>query len=159
MAILSPSILSADYMHFHAEANGVFWGLRQEHDAIDMAGAVMEGVSFVLRKNCDHIAANGVKLSSIIATGGGAKSAIWCQMQADITGLPVSIPKEKEAACLGAAMIAAVSDGRFAGYKEAADHCVAMLHQYQPHPTARLEKKYRRFCALYNAALAINAID
>ena len=154
-----PYLVGTSAPEFDAEANGVFWGLRQEHDSIDMAGAVMEGVSFVLRKNCDHIAANGVKLSSIIATGGGAKSAIWCQMQADITGLPVSIPKEKEAACLGAAMIAAVSDGRFAGYKEAADHCVAMLHQYQPNPSARLEKKYRRFCALYNAALAINAID
>ena len=154
-----PYLVGTNAPEFHAQANGVFWGLRQEHDAIDMAGAVMEGVSFVLRKNCDHIAANGVKLSSIIATGGGAKSAIWCQMQADITGLPVSIPKEKEAACLGAAMIAAVSDGRFAGYKEAADHCVAMLHQYQPNPSARLEKKYRRFCALYNAALAINEID
>jgi len=154
-----PYLVGTNAPEFDAEANGVFWGLRQEHDAIDMAGAVMEGVAFVLRKNCDHIAANGVKLSSIIATGGGAKSPIWCQMQADITGLPVAIPKEKEAACLGAAMIAAVSDGRFESYEAAADCCVALLHRYEPNPTEHTQKKYRRFCALYRAALEINNIS
>ena len=154
-----PYLVGTSAPEFDAEANGVFWGLRQEHDAIDMAGAVMEGVSYVLRKNCEHIADNGVKPTAIIATGGGAKSAIWCQMQADITGLPVSIPKEKEAACLGAALIAAVSDGRFASYEEAVDVCVELLHQYVPAPTAHYEKKYRRFCALYRAALEIGKIS
>ena len=153
-----PYLVGTSAPEFDADASGVFWGLRQEHDAIDMAGAVMEGVSFVLRKNCEHIANNGVQLKSIIATGGGAKSAIWCQMQADITGLPVSIPKEKEAACLGAALIGAVSDGRFESYSQAVHTCVELTHTYEPHPTDRLETKYRRFNALYKAALAINEI-
>ena len=154
-----PYLVGTNAPEFDAEANGVFWGLRQEHDAIDMAGAVMEGVSYVLRKNCEYIAKNGMKPTGIIATGGGAKSAIWCQLQADITGLPVSIPKEKEAACLGATLIAAVNAGRYADYAEAVADCVEMLMSYQPNPTDRLERKYRRFCALYQAALAINAID
>jgi sugar (pentulose or hexulose) kinase len=153
-----PYIVGTNAPEFDTEATGVFWGLRQEHDAIDMAGAVMEGVSFVLRKNCEHIAKSGVQLKSIIATGGGAKSAIWCQMQADITGLPVSIPKEKEAACLGAALIGAVSDGRFESYSQAVHTCVELTHTYEPHPSDRLETKYRRFNALYKAALAINEI-
>ena len=154
-----PYLVGTNAPEFDAEANGVFWGLRQEHDAIDMAGAVMEGVSFVLRKNCEYIARNGMAPTGIIATGGGAKSAIWCQMQADITGLTVRIPKEKEAACLGAAMIAGVGDGRFADYADAVAYCVEMLMEYAPNPTDRLERKYRRFCALYEAALKINAID
>ena len=154
-----PYLVGTSAPEFDAQANGVFWGLRQEHDSIDMAGAVMEGVSFVLRKNCEHIARNGVELRAIIATGGGAKSPIWCQMQADITGLPVSIPKEKEAACLGAALIAAVNHGRFASYEEAVAACVELLYSYEPHPTDRLERKYRRFCALYRAALEINSIN
>jgi sugar (pentulose or hexulose) kinase len=153
-----PYLVGTNAPEFDPDATGVFWGLRQEHDAIDMAGSVMEGVSFVLRKNCEHIAKNGVELKSIIATGGGAKSPIWCQMQADITGLPVSIPKEKEAACLGAALIAAVSDGRFANYEEAVQSCVELTYSYQPHPCERLERKYRRFCALYKAALEISNI-
>ena len=154
-----PYLVGTNAPEFDAEANGVFWGLRQEHDAIDMAGAVMEGVSYVLRKNCEYIAKNGMKPTGIIATGGGAKSPIWCQLQADITGLPVSIPQEKEAACLGATIIAAVHAGKYADYSEAVAACVQMQMQYQPNPTDRLERKYRRFCALYQAALAINTID
>ena len=153
-----PYLVGTNAPEFDSQANGVFWGLRQEHDAIDMAGAVMEGVSYVLRKNCEHIAAKGVKLERIIATGGGAKSPIWCQLQADITGLPVCIPAEKEAACLGAAMICGVSDGRFASFEAAVDSCVGMNAQYEPHPDARLDKKYRRFNELYKAALELNEI-
>ena len=153
-----PYLVGTNAPEFDAEANGVFWGLRQEHDAIDMAGAVMEGVSFVLRKNCEHIRSKGVALTKIIATGGGAKSPVWCQLQADITGLPVCIPAEKEAACLGAAMICAVSDGAFESFAAAAESCVGTAKTYTPNPTERLNKKYRRFCALYEAALTIGEI-
>ena len=150
-----PYIVGTNAPEFDPDATGVFWGLRQEHDEVDMAGAVMEGVSFVLRKNCDHVRQNGVSPTAIIATGGGSKSPVWCQMQADITGIPVYIPAEKEAACLGAAMIAAVSSGSFASYGKAAEKCVSFARSYTPNPTARLEKKYRRFCALYEASLQI----
>ncbi len=154
-----PYLVGTNAPEFHAGAVGAFWGLRQEHDAIDMAGAVMEGVSFVLRKNCEHIRANGVTPTAIIATGGGAKSPVWCQMQADITGIPVYIPAEKEAACLGAAMIAAVSSGAYDSYASAAKSCVGFQCQYTPDPTERTETKYRRFCALYEAALQIGNIQ
>ena len=154
-----PYLVGTNAPEFDVEANGVFWGLRQEHDAIDMAGAVMEGVSFVLRKNCDHMAKSGLRPTAIIATGGGAKSPIWCQLQADVTGLPVRIPAEKEAACLGAAMIAAVSDGNFESYDAAVSACVAFNQTYEPQKTERLERKYRRFCALYEASLAIGKIQ
>ena len=150
-----PYLVGTNAPEFDTQAAGAFWGLRQEHDSIDMAGAVMEGVSFVLRKNCEHIQAKGVKLERIIATGGGAKSPIWCQMQADITGLPVCIPAEKEAACLGAAMICGVSDGRFESFQAAVNHCVGMNAQYEPHTSDRLDRKYRRFCKLYQAGLEI----
>ena len=156
--IFLPYLVGTNAPEFHAEANGVFWGLRQEHDVFDMAGAVMEGVSFVLKKNCDHIASKGMAPTSIIATGGGAKSAIWCQMQSDITGLPIRIPKEKEAACLGAAMIAAVSNGKYADYEAAVADCVAFTASFTPKTTEAQERKYRRFCALYDAALEINRI-
>ena len=150
-----PYLVGTNAPEFDTAANGVFWGLRQEHDAIDMAGAVMEGVSFVLRKNCDHMKKNGAAPSAIIATGGGAKSPIWCQLHADITGIPVRIPAEKEAACLGAAIIAAVSHGAFTSYAHASEACIRFSHCYEPHPTEQTEKKYRRFCALYEAALKI----
>lgn len=154
-----PYLVGTNAPEFDAGATGVFWGLRQEHDGVDLAGAVMEGVSFVLRKNCEHIRKNGVSPKSIIATGGGSKSPVWCQLQADITGIPVYIPEEKEAACLGAAMIAAVSSGAFESYAAAAEKCVRFCREYLPNPTAHLEKKYRRFCALYEVSLSIGNIE
>ena len=147
--IFLPYLVGTNAPEFDADAAGMFWGLRQEHDVFDMAHAVMEGVAFMLRKNCDAIAAKGTKPDHIIATGGGAKSPVWCQLQADITGLP----REKEAACLGAAIVAAVSDRQYADYAQAAAHCVAMVTRYEPHPSAFLETKYRRFALLYQAGI------
>jgi len=154
-----PYLVGTNAPEFDSEACGVFWGLRQEHDVYDMAHAVMEGVAFVLRKNTDNIRRKGTDLKAIIATGGGAKSPVWCQLQADITGLDVLIPKEKEAACLGAAVIAAVADGRYADFKQAAAETVSFVRRFTPAPTAETEKKYRRFCALYDAALAVSKIN
>ena len=105
-----------------------------------------------------HIHANGIRLENIIATGGGAKSPIWCQLYADITGLPVRIPAEKEAACLGAAMIAAVADGKYADFAAASAELVSFSKEYTPNPSEFYQRKYRRFCKLYEAALEISKI-
>ena len=153
-----PYLVGTSAPEFDADAKGVFWGLRQEHDCIDMAGAIMEGVGYVLQKNLLHIHANGIHLENIIATGGGAKSPIWCQLYADITGLPVRIPAEKEAACLGAAMIAAVADGKYADFAAASKELVSFSKEYSPNPSEHFEKKYHRFCKLYEAALELNKI-
>ena len=148
-----PNIVGTNAPAFDADATGVFWGLRQRHDAIDMARAVMEGVSFVLRENCEALAASGAAVREIIATGGGAKSAFWCQLHADCTGVPVSVPAEKDAACLGAAIIAAVAAGHYESFEAAAAACIRMERTFQP-MTDRTAK-YRRFQKLYCAALSV----
>lgn len=154
-----PYLVGTNAPEFDADAAGVFWGLRQEHDAYDMARAVMEGVAFVLRKNVEAIRRSGTALESITATGGGAKSELWCQIQADVTGLRVRIPAEREAACLGAAMIAAVGDGRYGGFEDAARACVSYTKVFYPRPAEAVERKYRRFCALYDMSRRISAVD
>ncbi len=153
--IFLPFLVGTNAPEFDSDASGLFYGLRQETDVYDMACGVMEGVAFMLRKNCDHIRSKGTEIRHIIATGGGSKSPVWCQLQADITGLPVVIPQEKEAACLGAAMVGAVSDGLFADFKEAADKCVRFVKRYTPCTDDRYEAKYRKYCALYRAMLAV----
>ena len=149
-----PYLVGTNAPEFDREATGVFFGLRQEHTAVQMAKAVMEGVCFVLRKNCEDILSKGTKISSIVATGGGAKSPVWCQLQADITGLPVEVPAVTEAGCLGAAMIAARSQGQYETL-EAAAKDVKMVRAYTPNPSPAIEEKYRKFCKLYEAALEI----
>ena len=149
-----PYLVGTNAPEFDREATGVFYGLRQEHTNIQMAKAVMEGVCFVLRKNVEDILSKGTKISSIVATGGGAKSPVWCQLQADITGLPVEVPAVTEAGCLGAAMIAAWNEGQYASL-EAAAKDVKMVRRYEPNPSQTIEKKYRKFCKLYKAVLEI----
>ena len=153
--IFLPYLVGTNAPEFDADASSMFYGLRQEHDIYDMACAVMEGVAFMLRKNCDHICTKGTEISHIIATGGGAKSPIWCQLQADITGLPVVIPTEKEAACLGATLVGAVTDGVFRCYEEATQSCVTFQKRYQPTSTDKYEAKYKKLCALYEAMLRV----
>ena len=153
--IFLPYLVGTNSPEFDSDASGLFYGLRQENDVYDMACAVMEGVAFMLRKNCDHIRGKGTRIDYIIATGGGAKSPIWCQLQADITGLPVVIPTEKEAACLGSAMIGAVSDGVYASFRDAADKVVSFQKRFEPVNSEKYQKKYQKFCALYEAMLQV----
>ena len=153
-----PYLVGTNAPEFDREATGVFFGLRQEHTNIQMAKAVMEGVCFVLRKNVEDILSKGTKISSIVATGGGAKSPVWCQLQADITGLSVEVPAVTEAGCLGAAMIAAWTAGQYENLQAAAKD-VKMIRRYTPNGGAALEKKYRKFCKLYDAMLSIAKED
>jgi len=70
----------------------------------------------------------------------------------------VKIPAEKEAACLGAAMIAAVADGRFPDFTAACAALVGFSKTYTPNSIDHYSCKYKRFCRLYEAALEINSI-
>ena len=149
-----PYLVGTNAPEFDREATGVFFGLRQEHTAAQMAKAVMEGVCFVLRKNCEDILSKGTAISGIVATGGGAKSPVWCQMQADITGLTVDVPAVTEAACLGVVMLAAWKAGRYASLEQAAKD-VKMVRTYTPDSRSDVERKYQKFCKLYQAALTI----
>ena len=149
-----PYLVGTNAPEFDREATGVFFGLRQEHTAAQMAKAVMEGVCFVLRKNCEDILSKGTAVSGIVATGGGAKSPVWCQLQADITGLTVDVPAVTEAACLGVVMLAAWKAGRYASLEQAAEG-VKMVRTYSPNVKPEVEQKYQKFCKLYQAALAI----
>ncbi len=143
-----PYLVGTNSPDFDNRATGVFWGLRQEHDAYDMAYAVMEGVGFLLKKNCEYIEKNDTLIKSIIATGGGAKSDVWCQLQADITNLPIMVPKEKEAACLGAAIIAAVSDGKIESFEKAVEK-IEFEKIFEPSGNEELQEKYKQFNELY----------
>ena len=148
-----PYLVGSNGPEFDLDACGMFYGLRNRHDAYDLALAVMDGVCHLLRKNCDQLRLSGTQIERIIATGGGAKSALWCQMQADITGLPVCIPAEKEAALLGAAMIGAVACGVFSSLADAVAKTVRFSGEYQPAPLPSDERRHRQFLALYDAMI------
>lgn len=153
-----PYLVGTNAPEFDLDACGVFFGLRSRHDAFDLSLAVMEGVAHLLKKNCDRIQESGTVIKRIIATGGGAKSAVWCQLQADITGTPVCIPAEKEAALLGAAMIGAVSVGVFPSLSDAAAATVRISRTFTPVPSPLYARKHRQFLALYDSMLNVQRL-
>jgi len=64
------------------------------------------------------------------------------------------VPAVTEAACLGAAMLAAWNEGQYESLKAAAKD-VKMVRRYEPKPSEAIQKKYQKFCKLYDAALEI----
>ena len=70
--------------HMDPNARGVFFGLTLDHGREDMARALMEGIVFGLNDGLNVLQEIGIPCKRIVAAGGGARSDVWLQMQADI---------------------------------------------------------------------------
>ena len=75
--------------HFDPRAKGIFFGLTLKHEKKHFIRSVLEGVVFSLKDCLEIIKAMNLKADKIIASGGGAKSEVWLQIQADIFNLPI----------------------------------------------------------------------
>lgn len=105
--------------HLDSMATGAFVGLTSRHTRGHMTRALMEGVLFSLRDGLEIIRALEVRPTEIRATGGGAKSALWLQLQADVYGAPVHRLAVEEGAAYGAALLGHIVAGTFADVEEA----------------------------------------
>jgi xylulokinase len=139
--------------HADANAKGVYFGLTLRHGRAEMIRATMEGITFGMRDSLEIIRALGVSVSEITATGGGARSAFWRQMQADIYAAPVATINIAEGPAFGAAILAGVGAGAFRSCEEAADALVRTTSRTQPNAqkVALYERYYRVYRDLYPA--------
>ena len=87
----APYIAGTNAPEFDAYAKGVFFGITASHDQYDLALAVMEGVAHLLAKNINFINQTQNTSDTIISTGGGTKSELWCQLKANVTHKQVMI--------------------------------------------------------------------
>lgn len=93
--------------HNNPQATGVFFGLTHQHGRPELARAVLEGVGYALAQGMDAVHECGVAPSSIMLIGGGARSALWRQMLADISGQTLDYCQGGEVGpALGAARLA-----------------------------------------------------
>ncbi|WP_317618346.1 gluconokinase [Paenibacillus sp. PL91] len=88
-----------------AQAKGVMFGLTLSHSETDMLRAAMEGVMFQITAIASLMKQAGETPKEVRASGGFARSALWCQMMADMLGVPVSVPLSVESSGLGAAQL------------------------------------------------------
>jgi sugar (pentulose or hexulose) kinase len=124
---LSPSGERAPFVK--ATARAQFTGLTINHTNRHLLRAVLEGVAFSIRDSYEHMP---VPINDIKLTGGGARSAVWPQIIADVTGKTVSIPAVEETGTLGAALNAAVAIGLFPTIEEAVHRCVRVTRRFEP---------------------------
>lgn len=142
--------------HLDPLARGAFVGLTARHGAAHMIRAVMEGVVFSLRDGLTIMRELGLPLGEVRATGGGGRSPLWRQMQADIYGAPVATLAAEEGPAYGAALLAGVGAGVFADVNAAVERCVVVAGTTEPDPAAqaRYEQVYAIYRGLYNALKA-----
>jgi xylulokinase len=119
---------------FDTASKAVILGLTFATRRADLAKAILEGLTYELRVNIDLLKAGGVQIDVLRAIGGGAKSALWLQLKADITGIPVAVPRIIEAAGLGAALLAGAGAGIYRSASEAAEQFLQLSDNYQPNP-------------------------
>jgi xylulokinase len=135
------------------DANGraSFYGMTAGHSRGHLARALLEGNGFAMRDVVTRLAELGPPIESIRLVGGGSRSALWAQMRADITGLPVMALGGPDTSALGAGLLGAVADGRFAGIAEAVAALPLTFASYEPQPEARpcYDDAYGRYRLLF----------
>lgn len=127
-------------------ARGVFFGLSLATTKGDLVRAIMEGAAYGLRHNVETAAVDGFPLATLACVGGGARSALWNQIKADVLQRPVSLPGAASGAAMGDAIVAAVGVGLYPSIAEA----VAAMVKPGPSYAPRAE-----MAALYNGGYQV----
>jgi xylulokinase len=133
--------------HLDPSARGAFFGLTARHGLNDLTRAVMEGVTYSLADCLQVMIELGVEVTQVRAVGGGARSQLWRQIQADVYGIPVHRTTVDEGPAYGAALLAGVTAGRF---KSVSDACsVVRLRPDVAEPNPASVELYSRYLKIY----------
>ncbi|MED9932445.1 MAG: FGGY-family carbohydrate kinase, partial [Catenibacillus sp.] len=146
-----PYLMGERSPHNNPKARGTFIGMTMDTTRNDMTQAVMEGVIFGLRDSFEIARRLGLQPKMTKICGGGAKSALWRKMTANILGIPVAVVQSEEGPAMGAAMLAAVGTGAFKTVKEASEKIVKIAEIIEPDSSLvmKYEAKYRQFAEIY----------
>jgi xylulokinase len=139
--------------HADPTARGAFIGLTLKHKRGHLVRAILEGVTYSLRDCLTIIEEQGVAVKQIRASGGGARSAFWRQMQADVLGKSVVSMAADEGPAYGVALLAAVGAGEFKTVAEACEATVKTKRQTKPKASARryYDKAFPIYQQLYSS--------
>ncbi len=136
--------------HKDPYARGAFVGLSLRHEKRHLARAVLEGVAYAMRDSLDIIRGMGVPVEQVRASGGGARSAFWRQIQADVNGAPLATINVDEGPAYGAAILATVATGLYGSVEEACDAIIHVVGTCEPDPDTA--KAYNAWFAEYQKA-------
>jgi xylulokinase len=152
--------LAGERLGDHRNARAQYFGIGAAHGLAHMHRAILEGVAFAVKRHINILdRISGEPLQRIIASGGGAKTALWLKIKASVYDIPILVPKEPECGLIGCAIMAATAIGRFASVEDAADAYVSYAEEIAPDPRwadiyrpmqAFFEKLYQHSQSLYD---------
>ncbi len=159
--IFLPYLTGERTPHRDSLARGAFVGLTLRHTQAHLARAVVEGISFGLRDSIELMRELGLHVNEVRAAGGGARSAIWRQMLADIFQAEITLVNSTEGGAFGVALLAGVGIGLWRNTREACDAVIRVTSRTSPSEDSavlrRYDEAYARFRELYPALKPIFA--
>lgn len=147
-----PYLAGAAYPIWKLNAKGAFTGVGLSHDRFDFARAIMEGVAFGVKRGLEDFAENGTIVKQLMILGGAAKSIVWSEMIADVTGIPIVRLNQADICAVGAGMIAALGIGWFDSYESAAKTMTKVEYLYRPKKANQeyYSKKYVQYRKMWD---------
>lgn len=145
--IFLPYLMGERSPHSDPQARGVLFGLEARHTRRELTRAIMEGVTFALLDCLNLIREQGIELREVRVLGGGAKSKVWCQIQADIFGVPVVRLNIEEGPAYGVGLLAGVGTGLYPQLKEICRRVIKIKERIEPIP--RNVELYQRIYPLF----------
>ena len=149
--IFLPYLMGERTPHLNPNAKGTLFGLTMRHRREDIIRAIMEGVVYGLKDSLQIIKSINIDVDEIRVTGGGARSKLWCQIQADVFGQEVVTLGSEEGPALGAAILAAVGVNLYTTVEEAVEKMVKIGPSLEPiaENVRRYEEYHQLFQSLY----------
>jgi xylulokinase len=153
----TPYLMGERTPHLDGSARGALIGLTASHRRGHIVRAILEGVAFSLRDTFTLFQEMNVPVESIRLGGGGARSPLWRQIQADVYGHSVELVAAEEGAAYGAALLAAVGAGVWPSVDAACAAAVRVASRVDPQPdaVATLRASYSAFRRIYPATRQI----
>ena len=151
--LFTPYLMGERTPHLDPRARGAFVGLTASHTRADVIRAILEGVAFSLRDTFSIFGEMNVPVRSVRLGGGGARSALWRQIQADVYGHEIEVVEAEEGAAYGAALLAGVGARMWASVDEACVSVVRVAKRVRPdaEAVATLNKNYAAYRRVYGA--------
>lgn len=149
----APYLMGERTPHLDPEARAALIGLAASHSRGHVIRAVMEGVAFSLLDTLSIFEEMKVPATNIRLGGGGARSPLWRQIQADVYAHEVEIAVAEEGAAYGAALLAGVGAKMWSSVDEACAQCVRVAQTVLPDPTnsALMKRNYEVYKRMYPA--------
>jgi xylulokinase len=153
----TPYLMGERTPHLDPHARAALVGLSAIHTRGHIVRAILEGVAFSLQDTFNIFAEMGVPVTQVRLGGGGAKSPLWRQIQADVYGHDVEIVEAEEGAAYGAAILAGVGTGVWPSVDAACAAVVRVAQRItmQPPAVRVLRDRYAAFRQLYPALHAL----